>query len=159
MIFLQFAPVGTRAHIISFRPGTRYQLYQIVVSHFILGKHHQVIATLVGFSFLFIHRAACHIHFTAYNRFEDTAFSLFQFRFTFSNPFLSIGTIFLFLQQCQLFFQVFDFTINGTILLVHVITELLNGKHASMIGHRYPLHTVGNRLVNQRTDTGLTIEK
>ena len=160
MILFQFIAVGTGAHIVSICPGSGYQLYQVVITFLILCQHNQVPAALVGFTFLFVHSAACHIHLATDYRFEQLIFSfrnlsaaVGKFRFLIFASYLAA------LDTGNPLLEILNISFRSAILLIDVIGKLLDAEHITVISYGNTLHSILHRLVNQRTYTGLTVEE
>ena len=160
MILLQFAAVGTRAHVVAFGPGMRYELDEVMISFFVLCQYNKVPAALVGFALFLVHAAACHIHFATDDWLEKLGFRLCYFGFAFRNlGFLALfGVAFVF--QCgQCFLQVFDFTFRTAVLFIDVVGKFLDAKHVAMVGDGNTLHSVFHGFVHQLADAGLSVEQ
>ena len=159
VIFFQFYPVGTRTHIVSLCPSLGHQLYQIVISFFILCQHHQVITALVRLTVTIEHPSTGHIHFTTEDRLEQLLLgslqlllASFQFShrvFAFHLPLFQSGDFLL---------QVLYLAIGLAVLLIDIVEKFLNAEHVAMIGHGDSLHTVGHRLIHQTGDRSLSVE-
>ena len=65
----------------------------------------------------------------------------------------------LLLQSLNLRLQILDLILAGTILLLDIVPELLDGKHITVVGDGYTTHTVGNSLIHQTRNTRLTIKQ
>ena len=159
VVFLQLHPVGTGTHIVPLGPSFGYQLYQVVITFFILRQDHQVITALVGLSISIEHASTSHIHFTSEDRLEQFLFGSLQL---FPACFQLCHRIFTFylslLQTGNFLLQILYFTIGLTIFLIDIVKELLNPEHIAMIGYGNTLHTVGYRLIHQTRDRSLAVE-
>ena len=80
MIFLKFDMVRSRAGIESVGPRFRHQLYQIVITFFVLCQHHEVVTAAVALGFFFVCQppaVAHYIHFAAEDGFEGFLSGIF----------------------------------------------------------------------------------
>ena len=160
VIFLQLVPVCTGTHIVTFGPCPRNQFYQVMIPLLVFGEHNQVIPALVRLSLLFIHCTASHIHLTAYDRLEQSPFRIHYFSFTVSNLGIFIRTLhFTGFNSCNPLLQVLYFSFRTSIFLINIVRKLFNGEHVSMVRNGNTFHPVFHSLIDQCTDTGLTIQK
>ena len=141
--------------IITIRPGFRNQFNQIMISLFIFCQYNQVTARIF-FRLTVRHQFIGHIHFTAKNWNENLLFGSFQF--CFSRSYRRLVNRFGWLQFFDLFLEIFYQLVRIPVLFLHIVKELLDTEHITMVGQGKPRHAVSYSLINQRFNGSLSVK-